>query len=183
MSRKSIADLIVQATGALPDNTTGMITPAGLRTLVLDLLDTINTGYATLVITNGTGVPVNTAYSVITWTSAPMVTSPYEVSLASGLVTRNTGPAVARVSFSIDAMAPVNNVTTFALFVDGVETAWAISNTSSNANGYQAYAFSAIVFSDSPNPTYQIQVKSSSSNNLTLNGGVLAVENVWVGAN
>jgi len=181
MARKTITELTNQTNSSLPDNAVGLITPAVLRTLILDFLDTVTPAYANIVLTSGIGIPMTTSYTTISWSSILILTDIYTVSLASGLVTRIAGPGVARVSFSIDVMAPSNSVTTFALFVDGIETAWATSNTSSNSSGYQSYAFTAVVGSTNTNPTYQIRAKSSGTNNVSLTSGILVVENIWIG--
>jgi hypothetical protein len=77
-----------------------------------------------------------------------------------------------------------NNVTvTFALFVNGVESAWAVANTATGVADVQSVAMTALVLSASPAPVYQIRVKSSGNNAVTLSNGVLTVENVPVNAN
>ena len=44
MARKSIVELIAQANADIPDNTTGLVSPADVRNLIIDFLNAIDSG-------------------------------------------------------------------------------------------------------------------------------------------
>ena len=184
MTRKTVTELYTQATNSFADNVTGAITPALLRAFCLDFLDTIRPSYASITAPNGTSKAATTVYSSFTWQNIVAAQTPdYSVSLASGTVTRGNGPASARIFFSIDAQAPNNVITSFALFVNGVETSWTSSNTSTNSTDVQSYAFSAVTYNADLDIDYQVRIKVNANNNVVLSNGVLVVENVLVNTN
>ena len=183
MTRRTITELYAQAAASFPDNAIGAITPALLRDFCQDFLDTMRPSYGAASIVTPLVKAATTVYSTFAWQTQIAATAPdYSITLATGLVTRSGGPASARIEFSIDALAPNNSITSFALFVDGVETPWATSNTSTGTD-LQSFAFTAINYSAALSPTYQIRVKSNAANNVTLSNGVLVVENIPVNVN
>jgi hypothetical protein len=184
MTRKTVVELYAQAQSSFADNVTGAITPALLRQFCLDFLDTIRPSYGAISLTSPTGKAATTVYSTFVWETQVAAQAPdYTVSLASGTITRAGGPASGRISFSIDCQAPNNVIASFALFVDGVETPWATSNTSTSSSDIQSYAFSAINYSVNSPVQYDVRVKVNVNNNVTLSNGALVVENVPVNTN
>jgi hypothetical protein len=184
MTRKTIVELIAQANATLPDNTTGLIDPADVRNMILDFLDTIRPSYAAISIAAGISKAVTTTFSTFTWETTEIAQAPdWTVSLASGTVQRSGGPASTRITFNIDVVAPNNTVVTFALFVNGVEQVWAVSNTSTSATDVQSYAMSAISYDASATIQYQIQVKSTAAGNIILSNAAMVCENVPVNTN
>ena len=184
MTRKTVTELYTQAQTSFADNVSGAITPALLRQFCLDFLDTIRPSYAALSLVTETSKAATATYSTFSWQTTLAAQAPdYTVSLASGTVTRAGGPASARIEFSIDAKAANNSIVSFALFVDGVETSWTTSNTSTSATDVQSFAFTAVNYSASLTPTYQIQIKTNAPGNILLSNGILVVENVPVNTN
>ena len=184
MTRKTIVELTAEANSSFADNVTGAITPALLRQFCLDFLDTIRPSYGACSLTGPLGKAVTTTYSTFTWQTQIAAQAPdYTVSLASGTIVRSGGPASARVSFSIDVIAPNNTIVTFALFVNGAITPWVASVTSTSATDTISLAFAGINYNASATIDYQIQVKSTASGNITLSNGVFVVENVPVNTN
>jgi hypothetical protein len=184
MTRKTIVELTNQANATLPDNSTGLITPAAVRNMILDFLDTVRPSYAAINITSGVSKAVTTTYSTFTWTNTIAAQSPdWTVSLASGTCQRSGGPATTRITFNIDVVAPNNSITSFALFINGVEKPWAVSNTSTSSTDTQSFALTALSYDTDPTIQYQIQVKSTVSGNLVLSNAVMVCENVPVNTN
>jgi len=184
MTRKTVTELYAQAQTSFADNVSGAITPALLRQFCLDFLDTIRPSYAAIGIVIGTSQNLTTTYAAMVWGTTIAAQAPdYTVSLASGTVTRSGGPASARIEFSVDAQAPNNSITTFALFVDGVETPWAQSNTSTSSVDVQSFAFTAVNYSANNPVTYQIRAKSNAANTVIFSNGILVVENIPVNVN
>jgi len=185
MTRRTIVELIAQANSTLPDNVTGLIDPADVRNMILDFLDTVRPSYAVIQIGSvGQSKAVTTIYSTFTWSTTYIAQAPdWTTSLASGTLQRSGGPATTRLTFNIDVVAPNNSITTFGLFVNGVETPWAVSNTSTSSTDRQSYAMSAVVYDTSATIQYQIQVKSTVAGNIVLSNASLVAENVPVNTN
>jgi hypothetical protein len=184
MTRRTIVELIAQADSTLPDNVTGLIDPADVRNMILDFLDTVRPSYAAIRITSDVSKAVTTTFSTFTWSVTDIAQAPdWSVSLASGTVQRGGGPATTRITFNIDVVAPNNSITTFALFVNGVETPWAISNTSTSSSDRQSYSLSAINYNALATIQYQIQVKSTAAGNIVLSNGALVCENIPINTN
>ena len=184
MTRKTINELYAQVAASFPDNSSGLITPALLRAFCQDFLDTVRPSYGAMSLTTPLVKAVTTVNSSFAWEAVIAAQAPdYTCSLPGGIITRSGGPASGRISLTIDAIAPNNTILTFTLFIDGVATPWATSNTSTSATDVQSYAFMAINYSANLAPTYQIQVKSNASGNITLQNAVFVVENVPVNTN
>jgi hypothetical protein len=184
MTRRTVTELYTQAASSFPDNIAGSITPALLRAFCQDFLDTIRPSYGAMSITTPVIKALTTVDSSFTWETVVAAQAPdYTCTLASGLITRDGGPASAQISFSIDCQAPNNNIVTFTLYVDGVVTPWATSNTSTSAADVQSFAFMAINYSANLAPTYQIRAKMSVAGNATLSNGVLVAQNIPVNTN
>jgi hypothetical protein len=184
MTRRTIVELTAQADTTLPDNTTGLIDPADVRNMIKDFLDTIRPSYAAIRISSDVSKAVTTTFSTFSWTNTEIAQAPdWSVSLASGTMQRDGGPASTRITFNIDVVAPNNSIVTFALFVNGVETPWAISNTSTSSTDKQSYSLSAINYNSQATIQYQIQVKSSAAGNIVLSNGALVCENIPVNTN
>ena len=184
MTRKTIVELLAQADATLPDNTTGLIDPADVRNMIKDFLDTVRPSYAAMRIASGISKAVTTTFSTFQWATQVAAQSPdWTVSLASGTVQRSGGPATTRFTFSIDAVAPNNMLVTFALFINGVETPWAVSNTSTSSSDAQSYAMSAIAYNTEATIQYQVQIKGSTSGNVVLSNGAMVCENVPINTN
>jgi hypothetical protein len=184
MTRRTIVELIAQADATLPDNVTGLIDPADVRNMIKDFLDTIRPSYAGIAIGTGVSKAVTTAFSTFTWSTTTIAQAPdWSVSLASGTIQRAGGPASTRITFNIDVVAPNNTIVTFALFVNGVEQPWAISNTATSSTDVQSYSLSAINYDASATIQYQIQVKSTAAGNIVLSNAALVCENIPVNTN
>lgn len=182
MTRKDYTALTAQANETLPDNVTGLISPADVRNMVLDFLDTTRPTYCAIAIgTPGIPVPCTPTYNVFSWQS--ILEDPatdWTVSLASGNITREQGPATCRITFNIDVVAPNNIITSFALYRDGVLTPWAVSNTSTSGTDVQSFSLSALTFSSEVKPSYQIRVKTNANATITVSNAVFVCENVPV---
>ena len=179
MARTSITALYNAATTTFADNAVGAITPALLRNFLHDFLDTIRPIYGGLQKSSPLAEALTTTDQPFPWTAAIAApTADYSTVLGTGLITRTVGPAGAQVNFSIDAQAPNNSITTFVLYIDGVITPWAISNTSTSGTDLLSFAFSAVQRSNAASPTYQIRARSNGNNSVTLSNGIFTVLDV-----
>lgn len=184
MTRKTIVELLAQADATLPDNVTGLIDPADVRNMIKDFLDTVRPSYAAIQITSGVSKAVTTSFSTFTWSAQIIAQDPdWTTSLASGTMQRSGGPASTRITFNADVVAPNNSLVTFCLFINGVQTPWAVSNTSTSSTDAQSFAMSAITYNTEPTIQYQIQVKSTAAGNIVISNAALICENVPVNTN
>jgi hypothetical protein len=185
MTRRTIVELVAQANATLEDNVIGGISPADVRNMILDFLDTIRPSYAVINIgASGVSKAVTAAFSTFSWAATYIAQAPdWTTSLASGTCQRSGGPATTRLTFNADVVAPNNSITTFALFVNDVETSFAVSNTSASSTDKQSFSLSAIVYDATPTIQFQIQVKSNVSGNVVISNAVLVCENVPVNTN
>jgi len=183
MARKTIVELIADVSASFPDNTVGAITPLILRTFLNNFLDTMRPSYGAASLTS-VSVGLTTTDAGFTWGAVVAAQAPdYTVALPTGIITRAGGPASATAQFSIDITSPNNSVTIFTLYIDGVATPWAVSDTSTSSSDVRSCAMSAINYSSNANPTYQIRARSNASNTVTLSNGVFVVQNVPVNTN
>ena len=183
MTRKTIVELIAGVAASFPDNSVGAITPLLLRTFLNNFLDTMRPSYGAASLTSLT-VGLTATDAGFAWGTVVAAQAPdYTVALATGIITRAGGPASATVQFSIDVVSPNNTITVFTLYIDGVATPWAVSNTSTNTSDVQSYAMSALNYSANANPTYQIRARTNGVNTVTLSNGVVVVQNVPVNTN
>lgn len=182
MTRKSITDLYNQAIATVEDNTTGNISPADVRQMFLDILDTIRPSYGgTAIDATGVSKAVTTAFSPFVWeTLVDTGSADWNSSAASGSAYRSNGPATTRVTFNADVVAPNNMVVTFTLFKNGVATPWSVSNTSTSSTDVQAMAMGALDYEAGADINYQIQVKGSVNGNIVISNALFMVENVPV---
>jgi hypothetical protein len=76
-----------------------------------------------------------------------------------------------------------NPAGTWLIAFNGVETPWAISNSSTSSTDIQSYSLSALVYDASATIQYQIQVKSTAAGNIVLSNAAMVCENVPVNTN
>lgn len=184
MTRKSITELYTQATETIQDNTTGEVSPADVRQLIQDFLDTIRPSYGGCAI-DATGVSkaVTTAFSPFVWeTLIDTGSADWNSSAASGSAYRSNGPATTRITFSADVVAPNNMIVTFTLFKNGVATPWSISLTSTSSTDIQAVSLAGLDYEPGADINYQMQVKGSVNGNIVISNAAFMVENVPVDA-
>jgi hypothetical protein len=132
----------------------------------------------------GVGKSVTTIFSTFPWSTTEIAQAPdWTINLSTGTIQRSGGPASTRVTFNIDVVAPNNTIPTFALFVNSIETPWAIANTSASATDVQSYALTAVVYDASATINYQMQVKSTAAGTITLSNAILVCENIPVNTN
>jgi hypothetical protein len=184
MTRKTIVELIAQATAPPPDNVTGDISPADVRNMILDFLDTVRPSYAAIEITSGVSKAVTTTDSTFAWSTQLIAQAPdWTTSLASGTMQRSGGPASTRITFNIDVVAPNNTIVTFTLYKNNVPMPYSVSNTSTSSTDVQSFSLSAIDYDASATIQYQVLVRSTAAGNIVLSNAVLICENVPVNTN
>ena len=183
MARKSIDELKAQATTDFPDNTAQLITPAKLRNLVLDFLNTVSPFYGVLQIGPTPVVKqANIAESIITpWDSVLQSDASQVVcSAATGTVTR-TERGVSRITFQATAAAPNNAVVTFGINRNGAPTGFVVTVIGLAGADPQGVNLVAIVESTVGGDVFTATIKATANGvNVNLSNTVLIVENIPV---
>jgi hypothetical protein len=182
MARKTIAQLLAQSNADLPDNVTGLITPAKLRVLMNDFLETVAPAYAGLVIPGQVNDNINGTYRVLPWTSVQEVQNPeFTADAPTGKITRTQTDTANHISVSIDFDAPVQMMVYLTVYANGVATNWTGSavGMGNGANEPSHISFEALhrttVATD-----YQIYVRGSQTKDVIWKNGIFLINSVPV---
>jgi hypothetical protein len=175
MARKSFQELLAELSVDFPDNTTGLITPAKVRTYFTNLLNATIPAYA--ILDRRTG-----ATQAITTTDAPLVFTSADIAKANGEMTADA--AVGRISridkgttrfdFTADLLEATNatRTLTFTLYRGAVPTVWAQSVTLTSNAQTESLTFSLIV-TDPSATDYSMRVRSSANETVTFSNMAL----------
>jgi hypothetical protein len=162
MARKSILELIAQATADFADNVTGNITPAKLRTWAIDFLNSISPGYSVL----SAAGPLTQTFGL---TPALVVFNTVQNSLPSEIVAAVPASTIVRsekgtttINFTADIETNNGRFVTFTLYKNGVATPWRITGNGGGAGNPIAVALTAIDYADPP-ATYSIQATAETA--------------------
>ncbi len=145
MTIKSIAELLAQADATLPDNTTQEISPADVRQMFRDFLDTIAPAYGVIACSSTTETLSATPQVLAPFTSAlAAVAGYYTTNLTNGSVTRlvQTAGLAGATDFVVasGSVAGANNANVLVeLYKNGVATGYKASVTCSGAGDEQGF--------------------------------------------
>lgn len=89
MARKAMTTLKTECAAAFPDNVSGEISPADLRTFLLDFLDTMTNGYCVTPINPQTLNLTTTPQDLGDWGAPGILTPEYSFDQLTGIVTAN----------------------------------------------------------------------------------------------
>ena len=124
---KTMAALKAQAANDLLDNTTAQISPADVRNMILDFLDSVTPAYGAMTIGSGAGIALtlNTTPAVaLPWeTVSPDTTAEYTCATATGTVSR-ADQSANRVTLNVEVYAAAGKYVTAQLFNAGVALPW-----------------------------------------------------------
>ena len=175
MSRKSINELIAQATAAFADNVTGNITPAALRNFCLDFLNAISPAYGYLSLVGPQNQTFGLTPVIVDFTGA-YDSNPAETtsSVAANTVTR-AERGTSTINFSMDMECQANRFVTFTLYKDGAPTTWRMTGNGGGAGNPVSVAMTAIDYAD-PAAVYSIEATCETNGTVvTLSNGALLV--------
>lgn len=180
MPRKSIVELTAQAAASFPDNVTGLITPAALRSMFEDFLNAIRPAYGicqkTAPQTVNLGLtPVAIAYTTATSSDINQLTA----SAATGAISRYER-GTSTINFTMDVECQTNRFITATLYKDGVATTWRITVNGAGTGNPVGMALTAIDYAD-PAATYEVRMSAETAGTSTIlsNGAlVLAIDPV-----
>lgn len=173
--RKSTQELLTEITSQLPDNTSGAITPAVLRSVLNDIVLASQPAYGylqqspNLAVTLGL-TPLQVSFQTEFESLAGQIT-------ATAGATANVSPVYEGTTlfeFTADFEAPNGRFITFTLYKDGAPTTWRVTGNGAGAGNPVAVAFSAIDYSTAPDAVYSIRAAAETNGtNVTLSNMVL----------
>jgi len=180
MARKTFFDLSAQAAATLADNTTADISPADVRTMITDFLDTMRPAYGVLT-DSPTGITklVNIAALPLAWTDIQRADSPeFTLSATNGSISRPSQTCSSRIVCSVDVYGPQGKIITGQLANNGVATQFKSTITCGGPTKPETLLITGVVTA-AVNPLFQIYVNTDSDGvSFTFKDGVFAVENV-----
>jgi hypothetical protein len=162
MTRKTILALLAQADATLPDNTAGAITPAALRAMVRDVIDSFSPGYGAMSSVNLTMQALGTTPRAIPYQTLLAQTPEFVCVPGSGTVKRlaqGLPTTVNRVSFTADVAAASGAEVAFGLYRNGVAVPGAAMTLTGGGAGNFALASIGGGFTtlDGQDYTYEIR--------------------------
>ena len=167
MTRKTMAALLAQADSTLPDNTTGAITPAVLRAMVKDIVDSFCPGYGAANSVSMTLAALGTTPRAVPYQSVLSQTAEFVVTAAAGTIKRlaqGLPTTVNRVSFYADVACASGAECTFALYRNGVVVPGvSMTVTGQGLGNYSLAAFAGGLTSlDGSDYTYEVRASKIS---------------------
>ncbi len=177
MARKSIVELIAQATADFPDNVTGLITPAKLRTWAIDFLNAIAPAYGYLTLTGPLTQTFGLSPALVVFQAA-FNSDPSQTTAA---VPASTVIKVERgnvtVNFTMDFEATNGRFISFQLFKDGAATGWRTTGNGAGAGNPVGVALTAVDYSSTPGAVYDIRATAEIAGVSTvMSNGALVVQ-------
>ena len=162
MPRKSIVELIAQAQASFPDNITGAITPALLRSMIEDFLHAIAPAYGICQKTAPQTVNLGTTPVAIQYNTAQ--SSDINQLLASAALgeIERLERGTSTINFTMDIECANNRFITATLFKDGVATSWRITANGAGTGNPVGMALTAIDYAD-PAATYEIRLSAEAA--------------------
>ena len=175
MPRKSIVELEAQANADLPDNTTGVISPADVRNMFLDFLNAIRPAYGVCQKTAPETVNLGlTPAAIIDTTASSSDINQLTASAATGAISRSER-GTATINFTMDVECATNRFITATLFKDGVATTWRITVNGAGTGNPVGMAFTAVDYAD-PAATYDVRLSAETAGVITIiNNGAFIV--------
>ena len=180
MARKDFTALLAQAAATLPDNTTGEISPADVRQMFTDMLDTLRPAYGVLA-TSLAGITktVNIAPLSLAWTDiARMDTPEYVISAANGSIGRPGQSCSNRIVCSVDVYGGAGKLVTGTLFNKGTATGYKTSIVCGGPTKPETLLIAGVVTAVT-DPLFQIFVNTDTDGvSFTFKDGTFSVENI-----
>jgi hypothetical protein len=182
MARRTYTELIAQANANLPDNATQDISPADVRSMFLDFLETAQPAYGILTMSS-TGITkvTNIAPLALAWNTITRQDTPeFTMSAPAGSILRNSQNCSSRIICNVDVYGPQGKILTGVLGNNGVATGPKSTITCGGPTKPETLLIAGVVTMVA-NPLFQIFVNTDSDGvSFTFKDGVFAVENVPV---
>ena len=182
MARKSLNELVAQATAALPDNSTQQISPADVRTMFTDFLDTLQPTYGALSLTSRQQTLNSTPAVVLNFMTVDITFPPeFICDAAAGTIKRElAGVPKLNTRFTIngDFIGPQGPDVTITLYANGQPTTWQQSVSGQGTAGYATFSFSGLDRIDE-DTIYDLRARSNTNGTtVTWENFVFLAENI-----
>jgi len=170
MTIKSMLQLLAQADATLPDNSTGDISPADVRNMVRDFIDSVMPAYGTLQLATQTKALNATPSKIAPFSSSFGATSGYfNVNVTDATITRLVQTAgVAGASDNVvisGVVSGANNANVVVrLFKNGAPTGYVTSVTCSGAGDDQGFSLVGLNYTDASAGDAVYDLRASCSN-------------------
>lgn len=157
MPRKSIVELTAQAIASFPDNVTGAITPALLRSFCEDFLKAIAPAYGICQKTAPQTVNLGTTPTAISYNTATSSDiNQLTASAPLGKISR-TERGTSTINFTMDIECAANRFITATLYKNGVATLWRMTANGAGTGNPVGMSLTAIDYAD-PQAEYEVRL-------------------------
>lgn len=155
MARKSIQELIAQATADFPDNVTGLITPEKLRQFCIDFLNAIVPAYA-LMSNTGTTQTLGPTPSLIVMATVFDSNSAETTTVVPASTITRADRGTSYINVDCDIEAPTNRFVTFRLYKNGAPTGGDVTVNGAGTGNPVTGSFAWMDYAD-PAATYDLR--------------------------
>jgi len=144
---KTMSALKAQAANDLLDNAQALISPADVRNMITDFLDTMTPAYGAMSITSAAGIAqtlnISPAIALPFEAVSPDTTPEYTCTPASGTIAR-AGQTACRVSLNVEVYAAAGKFITLTLYNGGAATPWKFTVQAQGASKPASVSLSAM---------------------------------------
>lgn len=176
MARKSILELIAQATADFPDNITGLVTPAKLRQWAIDFLNSIAPSYGYLTLTGPTTQTFGTTSALVVFLTAYDSDPAQTTSAIPASTVTRTEKGTSTINFTMDIETNNGRFITFTLHKNGAPTPWRVTGNGGGAGNPVGVSLTAVDYAD-PAAVYSIQATAEvDGTSVTLSNGAMIVQ-------
>lgn len=169
MARRSIEQLLEQADASLPDNDLGVITPAAVRNMLKDFLDTVTPMYGGLRLASRLQPLTGTPTPLLFQTQVASFPPEWATDPATGIISRSLGEVAAmtsRFEISGDVSGSTNGQVTIELYRNNQATGWKATFGVQGLTKPVAFAFSPIDYVTA-DAAYKLMVSADFNGNYT----------------
>lgn len=159
MARKSIQELIAQATADFPDNVTGLITPVKLRQFCLDFLNAIAPAYGYLTRLTPNTQNIGTTDALVVFSGAVDSNPAQTTSAVPASTITRAERGTSQIDLNIDVECAANREVTFTLYKNGAATSWRITTSGRGTGSPVGVGMVAFDYAD-PAAVYDLRAKT-----------------------
>lgn len=183
MTIRSILELLAEADANLPDNTTGQISPADVRTLIKDFLDTVSPAYGVISATSSVEALTATPAVISPFTAILAATAGYfTANLTNGSVTRplnGIAGASVRLTANGDVAGANNTAVTVTLYKNGAATPFKTTVATRGAANPVSFNIAGLTYNDT-DAVYDLRAATDTNGSYTFSNVLLLCEDVPV---
>jgi hypothetical protein len=129
MARKSILELIAQATADFPNNVSGLISPADLRTWAIDFLEAISPAYGVLQRTSPNTQNIGTTDALVVCNAAQDSNPAQTTTAVPASTIARAERGMSQININLDVECATNREVTLTLYKDGAPTSWRVTTS------------------------------------------------------